>query len=67
MYSIIWMKHRAEIARESPDLKNGDEVVRYARAKVKMGVAHMAGHKPDEFAVVDETGHEIARQHLQHL
>ena len=61
MFWIVWLKGRAEVDREPSDLREADEVVRYARAKAKMGIS---APLPDEFRIVDESGHEVARQQL---
>ena len=64
MFSIVWLRNEAELGREQCGLKEADEVVRYARAKVKMGHTHLGGSTPDEFRVMDDSGHEIARQQI---
>jgi len=64
VFAIVWMKDGAEVARESSALNRAEEVVRYARAKVTSGVMGWTSHRPDEFRVTDDVGHEIARQHI---
>ena len=64
MFSIVWLKGGREVGREDSGLKEADDVVRYARAKVKVVFATFGPKAPDEFRVIDETGHEYARQHI---
>jgi hypothetical protein len=64
MFGIVWMREQAEIARESCGLSRPDDVVRYARAKARIGTLYRPGSEPDEFRVVDASGEEIARQPL---
>jgi hypothetical protein len=64
MFGIVWLKRGAEIARESSDINRPEDVVRYARAKATTSVVQSRGNEPDEFRIIDQSGHEIARQHL---
>jgi hypothetical protein len=64
MFDIVWLKRGAIIAREDSALKKSDEVVRYARAKASSGFVQTGGNEPDEFHILDDTGHEIVRQRL---
>ena len=64
MFGILWFRHGAEIARESSEINRAEDVVRYARAKAATSVVLTRGHEPDEFRVIDASGHEIARQQL---
>jgi hypothetical protein len=64
MFDIVWLKRGAVIAREDSALKKTDEVVRYARAKAGSGFVQTGGNEPDEFQILDDTGHEVARQQL---
>ena len=60
-YVIVWLCDGVELARESSGLRNVEEVVRYGRAKLARGAADLAGKRPSEFRLHDETGHEIGR------
>ena len=64
MFGIVWIKGGAIIAREDSALKYAEEVVRYARAKSGRGFAQIGGDEPDEFHILDDSGHEVARQRL---
>jgi hypothetical protein len=64
MFNIVWMKRGAVIAREGSALKKSEEVVRYARAKAGTGFVQAGGNEPDEFQILDDTSHEVARQQL---
>ena len=64
MFGILWFRRGAEIARESSEINRPEDVVRYARAKAATGVVLTRGNEPDEFRIVDSSGHEIARQQL---
>jgi hypothetical protein len=65
-YVIVWLRDGVELARESCGLRNAEEVVRYARAKVLRGAANADGEHPTEFRLSDETGHEIGRYPAAH-
>jgi hypothetical protein len=60
-YVIVWIADGSELTRETSGLKSLDEVVRYARAKMATGAAEVAGKRPTEFTINDETGIEIDR------
>jgi len=64
MFGIVWIKLGSIIAREDSALKYAEEVVRYARAKAGRGFAQVGANEPDEFHILDDTGHEVARQRL---